>query len=140
MPRYYLKNPRNSAEVLVQRGQAWDEPIYKGASSNDFYILKWGRDFKRQLFPFDPATARINGTPFDVDDAWLGEPRVIGIDEDLWNDLPGLAQTNVNADALLERLFSDLIEGDTIRLTRDGETIGYLRARRQGGQWTLVRA
>jgi hypothetical protein len=138
MPRYYLKNPKNGAEILVQRGQSWDEPIYKGKDSNDYYILKWGRDLKRRLFPFDPTTAKINGTPFDVADSWTGEPRVIGLDEDLWGDLQ--TQRDINTEHLLEQLIRDLIEGDTIRLTRDGDTIGYLRAVREGNQWTVVRS
>ena len=38
MPRYYLRNPKNLDEILIQRGQSWDEPIYKGKNSNDFFI------------------------------------------------------------------------------------------------------
>lgn len=139
MPRYYLKNPKNSAEILVKRGQSWDEPIYMGQKSNDMYILKWGRDFKRQLFPFDQSTGMVNGVPFDVDPDWTGEPRVIGIDDDLWADLPVLSQNDANAERLLGELIRDLIEGDTIRLTRDGRTTGYLRGKRRGGQWSIVK-
>ncbi len=140
MPRYQLRDPNDASDTLVQHGQSWDEPIYKATSANRFYILKWGRDCTRQLHPFDPATGAITGAPFDVAQDWTGEPRVIGIDEDLWGDLPTLAQSDVNAERLLEQLARDLIEGDVIRLTRDGATTGRLRARRSGGQWTLVRA
>lgn len=138
MPRYYLVNPKHDGDILVQKGQSWDEPIYKGRDTNDYFILKWGRNFSRQLFPLDPVTGDITGQPFAVPHNWTGEPRVIGIDEDLWNDLQGLADTDVNAGHLLQELSRNLIEGDTIRLTREGNTTGYLRAKYQNGQWLLA--
>src|SRR5262249_27240872 len=138
MARYYLKNPKNNGDILVRHGQSWDEPIYKGRDTNDFFILKWGRSFTRELFPFDPSTGTITGKSFPVPDNWAGEPRVLGIDEDLWHDLPGLAENDSNAANLLQELSHNLIEGDTIRLTRDGAATGYLRAKYQNGQWVLI--
>jgi len=76
-----------------------------------------------------------------VNEDWSGEPRVIGIDEDLWNDIHVHAgQRDINAERLLAQLREDLIEGDTIRLTRDGGITGYLRAERDGDEWRLVRS
>lgn len=138
MPRYYLRNPKNNNEILIQKGQSWDEPIYKGQNSNDFFILKWGPNFTLQLHQFDPQTGKLKGTPTQVPDDWTGEPRVFGLDENTWSNIQTCAQQNdVNAQNFLNRLIRVLINGDLIRLTRDSLIVGNLHARSRANQWTL---
>lgn len=138
MRRYHLENPKRPGEKLEKKGQSWDEPIYKGRDSNDFFMLKWTRGARRALFPYDPDAGTITGEGAPVSDNWGGEPRVLGIDREIWDDLRTGAYQDGNAERLMYELLTSVVEGDTIRVTEEGRIVGYIRAKLENGQWILV--
>ena len=138
--RYYLKNPKNNHEILVQKGQSWDEPIYQGKDSNDFYLLRLGADLKRYLVPFDPHTATIGNEEHPIADDWSGEPQVIAISEDTWNDICSRdEQGDNNVGPTIQAISRLLSEGNIIRLTQNRKFVGRLVYRRQGRGWIISR-
>ena len=139
MSRYLLSNPNDPNDPLIQKGQAWDEPIYKSQKGNEYFLLKFAFNGTRSLHPFDPSTGQIIGHATVVDAEWEGEPRVIGIDESTWDDLNKLASTDPNAEAALKELLGGVLNGDVLRLTRDGLVVGRVEAMRQGAGWALVK-
>lgn len=125
MPRYFLQHPNNPQQILIKHGQSGFAPIYWGRGSNDFFILKLNRNFIRFLYPYDSRIGVVGILEIPVPDNWSGDPQVVfDLDEDLWE--------RTEPTRIREWLLPYLIDGDFIRLTKDGQPTGFLRATYKG--------
>jgi len=124
---YFLLHPTRSSERLKKCGQAWDELIFKGESSNDYFILKWERD-GRVLRPFDPSNGtEQDGDRWPVPPDWTGEPEPIRVEEELWGDIRQHAGRDVGYERLLHEIQRRLAEGDELHLVHAGRVVRRLR-------------
>jgi hypothetical protein len=124
---YFLHHPTRTSERLKKRGQSWDEPIFKGESSNDYFILKWERD-GRVLRRFNPSTGtEEDGDQWPVPLDWTGEPEPVRVDEDLWGDIRQNADHEVAYERLLHEIQRRLADGDELHLIREGRVVRRLR-------------
>ena len=129
MARYYLRNPKNSADILTQKGQNWDEPIYKSHQGNDYYLLRMDAHGARWLIEYDANTRQCLASQSRVNDDWHGEPMVIGIERSTFGNLEDLcARGDINAQRVWADIVAKLIEGDILRITENGRTIAKVHA------------
>ena len=116
MPKYYLQCPQCKKQSLREKGQLGSKPVSRCGRCNTFWLLVWGKDFKRLLVKFDPTTSVIDRAVLAaVPDDWTGEPEAIGVDQDTWW---AMTQPNApyNAVAALDVVRQHIVDGDYVYL------------------------
>lgn len=131
MAGYFLPHPTRERDRLAQRGQVWDEPIYKSEQGNDYFLMRLGSDGQRVLLEFDARTGAEGQAFWPVPSEWDGEPRRVSVDADVWEDAHvGVARDHdVGAEHLLATIFQMVVEGDMVTVRRDGRTVARVRVR-----------
>ncbi len=137
--KYYLKNPKNNNDILTQKGQSWDEPIYKATQSNDHFLLSMAGDGSRTLIEFDANTGQCVGNPTPVPHNWRGEPVVMGMERSTYDNLLDMCD---RGDLVANQVWSDLlrrmVDGDILRLTENGRTVARLVVEQRRGGLEIV--
>lgn len=139
MAKYYLKNPKNHNDILIKRGQAGDQPIYKAKQGNEHFHLSMDGEGHRWLVEIDGSTQKRVGTPTFVPDDWRGEPDAITIERSTYDNLLDLCDRgDPSAERVWDTLVRRIIEGDKVTITEDGYPVERIVVQRRRGEIQIV--